>query len=391
MSKSVFLILAIFCILGGTAAAVDAQQPDISCPDEIGEHSHTKLLEYAALAERAYDIPTGRGTARSASDWTEDCENDVPAQVEDWDVHDLPEQYIHRAAHKLGKLDSEGRYYDVYTAVGTGKKVIVCSDSDPLRSLAGTVQYAWRNDELALLTEIVLVSSEAFTDIEEIRAVELRSDNAQPSRLFGIQGTDVISLWGLETSIPRPRQVNTTIRQLMGESCIFDLMPEVAVEFFTDAFCTQEGRSDLMGPESLVPSGSRPQVDAVIVGHSLGGAVAQHVASQRDFQRDIVGECGGGTLRAYSFNSIGLDDAAPDYRRDGIVSVRIAGEFLEEQAEGFGTSQIGHIYRYGLPLPEEHLEDQRFERHGIDEVQRQIRRCRCGSGLRYQYTPAAGR
>ena len=389
MSKSVPLIFAIFFALWGIAAVVNSQQSDILCPDNTGGYSHTKLLEYAALAERAYEIPTGRDATEAPSGWTMYCDNDAPPQAENVHVYNLPRDYIDRAARTI---NLEQTNFDVYTVAWTGETVIVCNDeSDPLLSLAGTVRYAWENDKLSLLTKIILVSTERFTELEEIEVVELRPEDSQKPSLFGIQGTDIIRLWGLEAlEIPNPQQMNTSVRQLMGGSCIFNLMPEVAVQFFHDTSCDWRWRKRL----GLLRSGmldspvSRPK-DHAIVGHSLGGAVAQHVANQKDLA-GVVRECTRlGTFRAYSFNSIGLTDATPNYRQENIVSVRIAGEVLEQKAEEFDTSQIGHIYRYGLPLPDQ-LDDLRMERHGIAEVQEQIRLCRCEPRT-YQHTPAVTR
>ena len=375
MAKVVSLILFVF-LPCGIVAALHAKPADISCPANAGGYSHTELLEYATLAERAYDIPIPEGVdaAESALNWRKHCENDDPPKVEDWHVHNLPEDYIHRAAKTLDLRPTD---YDVYTVKRTGEQVIVCNEPNPMASLAGTIRYAWRNDKLRLLTKIILVATEAFTEVEEIEVMELRSDDPSKPPLLGMQGTDIVRLWNLQTDIPRARQVNTTVRQLRGDSCPFNLMPEVAVEFFKDTSCAWKS----------LKIDSRPN-DLAIVGHSLGGAVAQHVANEKDIV-DFVPECSGeaDTFRAFSFNSICLKDATPNQRQENVVSVRVAGELLEEKATEFNMKQIGHLYRYGLPLPDE-LNGLRIKRHRITEVQRQIRLCRCGL-RKYQYTPAA--
>ena len=86
-----------------------------------------------------------------------------------------------------------------------------------------------------------------------------------------------------------------TLQELLNNSCIFELAVHVAKAFFK--FCDTD-----------MP----PMTNFAMVGHSLGGAVVQHVVSSLDF-RPTIEACNGGTrvqlarIRSIPMECLGLN------------------------------------------------------------------------------------
>ena len=354
-----FALIIFFFQLGlaGTASAQETEFKMCSYAEK-----HVTLLKYAALAEIAYKAP-----GIHSLDLNEICSenNALPKDfpTENITVLNLSGEYIKDLAHMICP-ESNGECIAIVKDTNTDEEFIVCEPgaSLPLR-LSIAFEYIRDNNNLSLLTKVAIVSSQVLTGDEELRVVEFQQDD-WGNRTFGIQGTDIFKI----------DQLNTSIQNLMGNSCIFNVAVEVAKRFFNS--CENNSEAD----------------NYTIVGHSLGGAVAQHVAHNLGDFGSTMRECRNNVeFQAYSFNSFGIDDSIesmPHHRE--INSVRIAGEILEHIiGTDLNRRQLGHIFRYGMRLDQPSPNQssfERFELHKISTVQEEI--CSCLSGVgEFEYTP----
>ena len=372
MSKGLSLTLASIFFLCAFASVLKAQHSEFQCSESTDAHDHATLLEYAVFAEVAY-----QGTGEYSVSLNKHCPRGTPtpARVAQINVRNVPIILVDSA---IGRLHAQEPAIEYFRDIVNGEEVIACNrerNLDP--RLAIGFRYVWRNEKLSLLTKVILVSSSLTLEHEQqLRVMELQR-TSDGGRHLGIQGTDIFS-------VP---QINSVIQELVEKSCIFEFALEVAEAFFNS--CDTNIRS-LLVHDSL--SAADGPLDNTIVGHSLGGAIAQYVANHRSLE-GIARECGSGNerFRAYSFNSFGITpataEAAYRERTNKIFSVRIAGEFLERIEMDLERAQIGHLYRYAVSSTVWNFV-QRINRHRIRKVQREICRCRNGTGNTYfQYTP----
>lgn len=377
MSKSIAAILGISLIVLATGSFAGPQQRSrFDCPGPGGPlHNHHRMLEHAVLAEVAYKAA---GTYSSV-DLNKYCPAGTPPRRVDITVLEVPKQIIDLA---IAKLEEEETTVKFYTDSKSGERVIVCNPDEGVgQRLAIGLRYVVGNGRLSLIPRIVLAGTLILTGREELRVIELRqegnrnqSQSDQGGKIFGVQGTDIF----------RHRQLGAAVRALKDGSRCFDFALEISENFFDS--CNPDFRALLRYD---IATANDISVSHTIVGHSLGGAVAQYVAQKRDFS-NIITECGRkSTFQAYSFNSFGVSSANTVASGTGkTFSVRIAGELLEKPEADLGRRQTGHVYRYAVPPPSPNFIAQ-FNRHKIRRVQKEI--CRCwdskqdSTNLAYEY------
>lgn len=137
----------------------------------------------------------------------------------------------------------------------------------------------------------------------------------------------------------------TDLAEIVADSCAFDFMA------------------------SFVGDLRNKNVETLTVaGHSLGGAVTQHVAQH--FLNDDSFK-----LAAYSFSSFGLDSGV-EISSQAVFSYYISGDPF---VVGLRRKQIGTVLRYDPPLWYE-LYKGSLHRHYLDEVQSAICKCIEGRG-----------
>ena len=266
----------------------------------------------------------------------------IPKQMADAEVEIRPiSDDILMQAISSNRDSNKSWFVDLFTSDSKEKFVTCTTDRSVTERLAVAFRYAFNNDRLSLLMKFVIVGVSALSPTEEIEIVKLR--NSKNDKILGIQGTDVF----------RHGQWRTTINKLIEEpsskvSCLFPLAVDIATEFFGGNFVKDKfSKTHYYG----------------IVGHSLGGAVAQHIAQELD----------DATFRVYSFNSIGVATKRGTITRQGAMnSVRVAGEILEQLQSKFKKRQIGHIVRYGTSS--DGWQDG-IRRHSIESVKKEI--CWC--------------
>lgn len=326
------------------------------------EEQHLTLLRYAALAEIAYKAPK-----KHCFDLLKNCPeniatlpNNSPTSVNVLNLN-LSRNFINQSASEICP-ESNRECIDIIKDKKTGEEFIVCEHDTSLpQRLLIAFKYTRQNDELSLLTKALIVASQAIVKNEELKVLEFQQ-NDSGDRIFGVQGTDKSRL----------DQLNTTIQKLMEKSCIFDFAVKVAGQFFYS--CNEERDATLY----------------TLIGHSLGGAVVQHVAEKLPNLLNAVTECNenkNAKFKAYSFNSFGVSNSI-EYARhhDNIYSVRIAGELLEHMEDEWERKQLGHIFRYGMqPSPNQSVSE-KFRLHKISTVQEEICRYLYDGGS-FKYMP----
>lgn len=316
--------------------------------------AHVDLLEHAELAHFAYTEILGWQTL----DRSKVCPMGFLRQppIFSIDVGAIPSKVLKKATDVIRKRNDSWAI-DTYSDPKTDDKYVsvTCTTKQTFRErLAVAFRYVRSNDNLSLLAKAAIVGISGLTRTESIGIVELK--NSQEETVLGLQGTNLLDIDKWNTSIQ-----NLIETWKNGNSCVFDFAVEVSTAFFgrgsADGF--HEYQSKRYG----------------IVGHSLGGAVAQHVAQSVDIETKLRKHQEVAIFRAYSFNSIGVDARAGSAKpKNTIVSVWVAGEILEAMQEKVGRRQTGYLFRYGasstrLPLWK------RIQRHKIQSVKKEI--CSC--------------
>ena len=172
---------------------------------------------------------------------------------------------------------------------------------------------------------------------EEVGVTKLALDSAGTT-------DDVLTLRG--TDFTRLQQVSSSLRDIMGDSCVFDVAALVVKhDHATDS----------------------------VIGHSLGGAIAQHTANELDCGRTIERY-----IVSYSYNGIGLDQTTPSL--SCLHSYNVEGEFAQHIGRAIGRNQAGNVTRF-------HPEDNStwrsrgpIERHKLETVRDAICNCMNGHG-----------
>ena len=353
MKKNLLIYLVLFSFIIISSKSEALSQETFICP---GSANHTELLKYATIAERVY----GDSTV-SSTNWRAICRDDIAPDVNNFRIENLPDEYFDRAKQNLIHLEPD---IEMMTNLRTGLKYFSCDTNQNLvNRFLIAFRYILNNEELSLIVKILLVISNTIPNIEELEVLTLHSQSGDT--ILGVQGTDI-------TRIP---QINTSIQQLINQdgSCLFNFATEVAGEFF-----------DICDEESPLPCYIRERaIKYAIVGHSLGGAVTQHVSGQRNFE-GIVRECNNNAeFRAYAFNSIGVTEQSTNRQfHETVTSVRFSGEILEYLQNDFQTTQIGDKYIYGIS---NNISLSGFERHKIVELKKEIGACRCENGRAYTF------
>ena len=321
-----------------------------------------RILRYSLLAEAAY---------KDARIWDAklpgNCPYGMPSQMKsqiriwpiwDWVLEDARDAMYYKADVYRKPISA----ISFYTG-GTGKYVSCTRrEQNPLFRLAMNIRLLADNDTIAFAPKVILiVADQLLPDKEMLGIVELEQDDGE--KVFGIQGTQVDEKLRHIVS-----QLETSIEGLMEDSCLFDFAYEVAERFFVRSIVGEYGKFDYFS----------------VVGHSLGGAVAQHIGRHKDFQTTIRRTINQNSVfGVYAFNSLGLSDVQyryPYYRR--IYSVQVSGELLDHWNEKYrvGMEQIGNVLVYGEDLPGSVSIGERRSRHGIARVQKEICRCLAGKG-----------
>lgn len=364
--KVFFFYLAALLYTAGIPSVANAQPAGGMCRGPNAPASelkmHTELLTYAVLAEAAYAKKSPWTPALPDSCTTVDIPSDITEPVDTLPISDHIVADATSAIYSDADFAGEQLVLESYVPEDNSETFLACThDTAISERIAMAVRYAWERNKLSLLIKVAIVGFAPLTSTEELEIMELRS--TQNERILGVQGTDVTRI------IP---QLTTSIHELMGNSCLFDLAVEISNAFFVPSM-VNEFHAD----------------HNAIVGHSLGGAVAQYVGRRLDLQESIRSFRNSAAFGAYSFNSVGLGDAsgdAPHYAN--IHSVRVVGEILEGLEEEFETSQIGNEYRYE-PSERRYLLAirEKINRHSIRRVQSEICRCLGGEGG-FDYSPA---
>ena len=366
LASAIFLFLL---MVAGTSQALPLQT--YNCPGSgasqnapVTRDQHERLFEHAVLAELVY-----RDQNQVPLDLHAKCPTGIVQREEIATVtfYPVPRHIIDQAVSAIRRPEDQRRI-EIYTDTNSGEDFIACTNAETFaQRIAVAFRYVRRNGRLSLFIKFLILGVTILTQKEELRILELQRDGRSSQNgdeiILGIQGTDFTSI----------SQWNASIQNLINTSCVFDFAVEVATRFF--------------GPTSVDQFGAYRHG---IVGHSLGGAVAQHVAQHTDLHSVIAGYRNGATFQAYSFNSIGVKCSTPDVpHQSRIRSVRIAGEVLEQMEPQFRRRQIGHIYRYDVPSSQsstnQHSLPERIRLHKIDAVQDAICRCLGNSRERFEY------
>lgn len=333
------------------------------CPGPVGDPGermlHETILENAILAELAY------GEEDKASlNLQQECPNGASSSAEDGisiKIAPLHDFIFDQAKKGFGN----GRDIEISK---TKDGHIRCSGQDREDRIAAAYEFTEINGRLSLLIKIAIVGVTGVLETEELAVLRLTDEGGK--EILGIRGTES---W-------RPGQWNASVSGLIGSSCIFPFSVEVAKSFFNYDFLSELNLTNFRR--------------FAVVGHSLGGAVVQHLMVQEDFNGALttlekaLGQ-DGFEFRAYSFNSIGVSgEVASGSLMPNLTSVRVAGEILEQieadLEEGKSRRQIGQIFRYSTDSDRWFSMDP-IEFHKIDSVQKAICECLDGSSPTFQF------
>lgn len=374
MSHKTPPFVAIFLFLGTCLVAFSqTQYPSCETMPEEHRRLHETLLEYAVLAAAAY---------RSDDQWSsetlpDECPLDVKQRIENTQirVQPIPDAILNAAKDALVQRARECRTPEPNIAF-EGENVS-CATGNVFQRLSLAFRYFSGARRILTVDPMVRLLSgsgallKVFTT-EELEQMKLETPGENGEAIYGVQGTDITDL------IKAIKQFNTSIQQLTEGSCLFDFAVEVSKHFFTSHGPTDNG--------AVANSNA-------IVGHSLGGAVAQHVGLHQDLQTLIRRYNSEATFRAYSFNSIGVEPTSqlpPHQKR--IYSTGFYGDVLDilQLLPAIDTVQPGQRFRYGTHLKSisDWQSDGAIERHQIKRVQEEICRCLDGTGT-YDYRPYA--
>lgn len=350
----VFILVVLFLtssVISGTETAYPQTMRVYNCPGSNAlptqRSMHVEFFEQAVLAALAYE-PLGK----MKYNLRKSCPMGIPKQVTDTEVEmgPVPNNVLMDAISR-NRDSNRSWIVDLFTSDSEEKFVTCTTDRSVTERLAVAFRYAFNNDRLSLLMKFAILGVSALSPNEEIGIVELK--NAKDDKILGIQGTDMF----------KHKQWRTTINKLLDEpsnkvSCLFPFAVDITTAFFGNSFVRDKfSKARYYG----------------IVGHSLGGAVAQHVAQDSDLATVIHKLRSDATFRVYSFNSIGVEVKQGSVTRQGTInSVRVAGEILEQLRSQFKRRQIGHIIRYGT------FSDglrEGIRRHSIESVKEEI--CWC--------------
>ena len=341
---------------------------------EVYEHNQVRALYYYALLTEAADTgmlprwacevsgqvglsaPAVYQTDAANTDWNSFAERPVPACADGTPLPcirplkgDELQEGMYQWTDIVARFRGLGRHIGVYEPSDGGPAYIVC-DSEEWHAFV-LVELAafglsiddgdlrqWIVRPMVWVVETTLMIDEALETVTLQKNSEL-SDAEYPETVTAIRGTrpNRLSQWG------------ATVNELRGKSCVFDLMIEVAGGFMG------EGHSSY-----------------AVTGHSLGGAVAQHVAQH--YSRSGASS----EFRAFAFNALGIDAQAD---AETLQSFFIEGDPVPAAGGIFSRVQAGRSVRYRPPnTPYWTLvAPPGWKRHGLHSVQSAL--CDCMSGM----------
>ena len=342
---------------------------------EAHEHNQVRALYYYALLTEAADTgmlprwacevpgqvglgaPAVYQTDAADTDWNSFAERPVPACADGTPLPcirplkgDELREGMYQWTDIVGRFRGLGRHIGVYEPSDGGPAYIVCDSEE--RHAFVLVELAafglsiddgelrqWIVRPMVWVVETTLID-EALETVTLQKNIEL-SDAEYPETVTAIRGT----------RLNRLSQWRATFNELRGRSCVFDLMIEVAGEFM----------------------GERHSSYAV-TGHSLGGAVAQHVAQHYYSRSGASSE-----FRAFAFNALGIDAQAD---AETLQSFFIEGDPVSAAGRCISQVQAGRSVRYTPPNTAYWTcvaPPYGGERHGLHSVQSAL--CDCMSGM----------
>ena len=367
------LVICISQLVLSTPGTAQLQEQGIvsqNCPGSSGDtddgNFHEEILKHAILAELAYG-QNDENQESACQDYEEGW------KVSEWYTQPVPDVIINEA------IDTYNQGGEV--AYIKDSNVVICRRGSSMLDLKAAYKFTVANDQLSLLIKIGIATA-ATIGTEEFKFVILEGENGL---ILGVAGTDQ----------NRMEQWSTSVMELIGSSCLFDFSVDLAIQFFNS--------------ENLQILEIADSVRFGVVGHSLGGAIVQHLVMNERFGNALEVLRGNRNnndfgFRGYSFNSIGVADDPSSQNNNVIgsmISVRIAGEILENIETQLGRRQIGHIYRYNPQYNDldmlrdrmnpnlraflnENLEIM-YLLHSIDAVKQTICQCLSNSNGQFEY------
>lgn len=369
MKKRVFAVLFAAQALVLPTASSGQDHNSMGCPGSaIIQEDHESLIKHAIYAELAYvgsEDTRSRYNCRINGSEGYECSG-VPkspycqspnvaenAATETLTVKLVDELLLERAKRAYMKRHGEqAGTVHFHTEDGEeagGDTFYICTHAErPETVLAAAAKWIGAGTQVFLKFSLGL-GRLTYEEEVEILEIEERLDR---SSIMPVQGTQA----------DRFEQWISSVNELLGDSCIFELSTEVAAEFF---------RYNEISPR-------RP---GVLTGHSLGGSVVQYIMANG--MRD---ECGNilslqDNVTGYSFNSFGFS-GVPTLGQEKMWSAVVDDEVLDTI---FGTSrtQTGNVYIYDVDTGRSDRRNRAnpdsalgpIDRHKISTVQRLI--CEC--------------
>ena len=250
----------------------------------------------------------------------------------------------------VAEFRNTGRHIGVYESRNGGPAYVVC-DSRALDVMLFMELSEFRvpvdDTDLRpwIVRPIMWVADNSLID-EAIETVTLRKDNNLSDRSFPEQVTAIRG-----TRPDRLSQWSATVRQLLGDSCIFRLMARVSGHFAYESAWNY-----------------------TVTGHSLGGAVAQYIAQQNATYGNSS------NFRAFAFNAIGINvQVDPKI----LQSFYIEGDPVPATGEIIGNVQAGLSMHYSPQDTDEwriRTPFDRLKRHMLSSVQQALCDCMNGEG-----------
>ena len=351
-----------------TATAAD-------CSDLSGhEKDRPRTLYYYALLAEAADtgmlprwacMPSG-GDARGAPkiykhgvtnrDWNNFADQPLPPCADETPpcIRRLTTAEFREGMYQwhdiVAEFRNSGRHVGVYESRNGGPAYVVC-DNRTLGVMLFMELSEFRvpvddGDLRPWIVRPIMWMVENTLIDEAIETVTLRknnhlSDNAFPEQVTAIRGTrpDRLPQW------------RATVRQLLGDSCIFRLMARVSGHF------AQENTWKY-----------------TVTGHSLGGAVAQYIAQHNAANNNDS------RFRAFAFNAIGINvQVDPKI----LQSFYVKGDPVPATGVLIGNVQAGRSVRYSPQDTDEwriRTPFDRLKRHMLSGVQKALCDCMNGKG-----------
>lgn len=324
-----FLVVSVMLVtvLDGPAAARESSRP----VPESCRPSHGELLSSLYLMSLFPE------TARTGTMPEWNCRNvPEPVNLEDYRIHykhvpvspaELSGRYEWAASRDELQTSHRGHQAYVLVRKDTGTTYIACE-----RDFGDIMVFlTWSRQADDRLPEILVPVIEFFIGPEGAnrlrnaygsRRIDEMIETAEwsypeslnrglpklPERILAIRGTD----------FPNIPEIRTSLKDILGKSCIFDVMAHVV------------GRAD-----------RREKKRFIVSGHSLGGAVAQYVAQKHAGNND------GGNFCSYAFNAIGLRE--PERDMHNLISFVIDGDIVSSIGRGIGRRQGGYMVKYVPP------------------------------------------